>query len=138
MDPAQLTLEITESILMDDVVQSNETLGKFKELGIGLAIDDFGTGYSSFAYLQRFPVDVLKVDRSFVSGLGSDDGDPAITEAIVTLSHTLGLLAVAEGVESATQLEVLTRIGCDRAQGFWKSRPLSAADLMAFLHERLD
>jgi diguanylate cyclase (GGDEF)-like protein/PAS domain S-box-containing protein len=124
VDPALLTLEITESILMDDVVQSNETLGRLKALGIGLAIDDFGTGYSSFAYLQRFPVDVLKVDRSFVSGLGAEPGDAAITEAIVTLCHTLGLVAVAEGVETEQQYRELERIGCDRVQGFWKSRPL--------------
>ena len=126
VDPALMTLEITESILMDDVVQSNETLVKLKVLGLGLAIDDFGTGYSSFAYLQRFPVDVLKVDRSFVSGLGAEPGDAAITEAIVTLCHTLGLVAVAEGVETEQQYRELVRIGCDRAQGFWKSRPLRA------------
>ena len=137
VDPANLTLEITESILMDDVVQSNETLGRLKALGIGLAIDDFGTGYSSFAYLQRFPVDVLKVDRSFVSGLGAEPGDSAITEAIVTLSHTLGLVAVAEGVETEQQYRELERIGCDRAQGFWKSRPLKAEALEDLIRSTL-
>ena len=136
MDPANLTLEITESILMDDVIQSNETLGRLKGLGIGLAIDDFGTGYSSFAYLQKFPVDVLKVDRSFVSGLGNEPGDAAITEAIVSLSHTLGLVAVAEGVESEDQLDALIRVGCDHAQGFLLSRPLEFSRLKAFLDSR--
>ena len=98
--PDTLVLEITESVLMDDVPANGETLRRLKDLGVRLAIDDFGTGYSSLAYLRRFPVDVLKVDRSFVSGLGVDPEDAAIANAVITLSHTLGLVAIAEGVET--------------------------------------
>jgi diguanylate cyclase (GGDEF)-like protein/PAS domain S-box-containing protein len=123
IDPSNVDLEITESVLMDDVEMSEETLGRLKRLGVKLVVDDFGTGYSSLSYLRRFPVDVLKVDRSFVDGLGSDSGDSAIVNAVVTLAHTLGLHAVAEGVETAEQLSELRRLGCDTAQGFYFARP---------------
>jgi EAL domain-containing protein (putative c-di-GMP-specific phosphodiesterase class I) len=123
IEPSRVELEITESVLMDDVEASAETLGRLHELGVLLAVDDFGTGYSSLSYLRRFPVDLLKVDRSFVDGLGDDPGDSAIVAAIVTLAHTLGLAAVAEGVESGLQLDELRRLGCDRAQGFHIARP---------------
>jgi diguanylate cyclase (GGDEF)-like protein len=127
IDPALVELEITESVLMDDVEMSQETLTRLHELGVKLAIDDFGTGYSSMSYLRRFPVDLLKVDRSFVESLDDQSeegsGDSAIVTAIVTLAHTLGLSAVAEGVESAAQLAMLRQIGCDRAQGFYMARP---------------
>jgi EAL domain-containing protein (putative c-di-GMP-specific phosphodiesterase class I) len=108
---------------MDDVEMSEETLGRLKRLGVKLVVDDFGTGYSSLSYLRRFPVDVLKVDRSFVDGLGGDSGDSAIVNAVVTLAHTLGLHAVAEGVETAEQLIELRKLGCDTAQGFYFARP---------------
>lgn len=136
MDPTHLTLEITESILMDDVVRSHSTLASLSDLGIRLAIDDFGTGYSSFVYLQKFPVDVLKVDRSFVSGLGTEAGDAAITQAIVSLGHTLGLKVIAEGVESGRQLDMLQSMGCDRAQGFLLSRPLTHDALITTLADQ--
>ncbi|WP_334141201.1 PAS domain S-box protein [Rhabdothermincola sp.] len=123
IDPALVEIEITESVLMDDVEMSHETLGRLKQLGVKLAVDDFGTGYSSLSYLRRFPVDLLKVDRSFVHGLGRDPGDSAIVTAIITLAHTLGLQAVAEGVETADQLAELRQLGCDRAQGFHIARP---------------
>jgi len=131
--PDTLVLEITESVLMDDVPANGETLRRLKDLGVRLAIDDFGTGYSSLAYLRRFPVDVLKVDRSFVSGLGVDPEDAAITNAVITLSHTLGLVAIAEGVESPLQRDELIRLGCDQAQGFLLGRPMNPADLADFL-----
>ncbi|WP_208028231.1 PAS domain S-box protein [Rhabdothermincola sediminis] len=123
VDPALVEIEITESVLMDDVEMSHETLGRLKHLGVKLAVDDFGTGYSSLSYLRRFPVDLLKVDRSFVHGLGRDPGDSAIVTAIITLAHTLGLEAVAEGVETAQQLAELRQLGCDKAQGFHIARP---------------
>ena len=123
IDPSHVDLEITESVLMDDVEMSEETLGRLKKLGVKLVVDDFGTGYSSLSYLRRFPVDVLKVDRSFVDGLGSDPGDSAIVTAVVTLAHALGLHAVAEGVETLEQLSELRRLGCDSAQGFHFARP---------------
>ncbi len=133
IDPAAVELEMTESVLMDDVEMSEETLGRLKRLGVKLVVDDFGTGYSSMSYLRRFPVDQLKVDRSFVDGLGRDPGDSAIVTAIVTLAHTLGLEAVAEGVESPDQLAELRALGCDRAQGFHFARPAPEAVIAELL-----
>jgi EAL domain-containing protein (putative c-di-GMP-specific phosphodiesterase class I) len=133
LDPARLELEITESVLMDDVEMSAETLGALKDLGVRLLVDDFGTGYSSLSYLRRFPVDGLKVDRSFVDGLGRDPSDSAICAAVINLAHTLGLKAVAEGVETAEHLEQLRLLGCDQAQGFFMSRPQDAATIATFL-----
>jgi EAL domain-containing protein (putative c-di-GMP-specific phosphodiesterase class I) len=101
IDPERLCLEITESVLMGDAKSSVAVLSELKDIGCELAIDDFGTGYSSLAYLRRFPVDVLKIDRSFVDGLGPDADDSAIVSVIVGLAHTLGLSCVAEGVETA-------------------------------------
>ncbi len=129
IDPSNVELEITESVLMDDVEMSEETLGRLKALGVKLVVDDFGTGYSSLSYLRRFPVDVLKVDQSFVDGLGTDPGDSAIVTAIVTLAHTLGLHAVAEGVETTEQLSELRQLGCDSAQGFYFAKPTTGDDL---------
>jgi EAL domain-containing protein (putative c-di-GMP-specific phosphodiesterase class I) len=129
IDPGSVELEITESVLMDDVDMSEETLGRLRTLGVKLVVDDFGTGYSSLSYLRRFPVDLLKVDRSFVDGLGTDPSDSAIVTAIITLAHTLGLEAVAEGVETAHQLDELRRLGCDQAQGFYFARPAGGDDI---------
>ena len=133
IDPSRIELEITESVLMDDVDASQETLTALRRLGVRLGIDDFGTGYSSMSYLRRFPVDVLKVDRSFVDGLGADPSDSAIVAAIVTLAHTLGLRAVAEGVETGDHLAELRRLGCDYAQGFLFARPMPGDALATFL-----
>ena len=129
MDPARLCLEITESVLMEDVASSVEALLGLKALGVRLAIDDFGTGYSSLSYLRRFPVDIVKIDRSFVAGLGVDPAAEAIVAAVVNLAHALGLVVVGEGVETQEQLVMLRALGCDRAQGFLWSRPLAAADV---------
>jgi diguanylate cyclase (GGDEF)-like protein/PAS domain S-box-containing protein len=147
IDPNLVELEITESVLMDDVEMSQETLSQLHALGVKLAVDDFGTGYSSLSYLRRFPVDLLKVDKSFVEVLtanagvplpddtaadasgpspgGPNDraGDIAVVAAIVTLAHSLGLVAVAEGVETAAQLALLRQLGCDRGQGYYMARP---------------
>ena len=121
--PQALTLEITESVLMEEVEATAETLRLLKQLGVGLSIDDFGTGYSSLSYLKQFPVDVVKIDRSFVGGLGTDPDDHAIVHAVVSLAHALSLEAVAEGVETERQLHELRRLGCDGAQGFLLGRP---------------
>jgi diguanylate cyclase (GGDEF)-like protein/PAS domain S-box-containing protein len=133
IDPAHVELEITESVLMDDVEMSDQTLGQLRALGVKLVVDDFGTGYSSLSYLRQVPVDVLQVDQSFVSGLGRDQGDSAIVAAIVNLAHTLGLQAVAEGVETPDQLDELRRMGCDLAQGFHLSRPIDSDALVQLL-----
>jgi EAL domain-containing protein (putative c-di-GMP-specific phosphodiesterase class I) len=131
IDPDRLYLEITEQVVMDDVLANLRTLERLKALGVTLAIDDFGTGYSSLSHLRHFPVDVLKVDGSFVNGLGTDSDDLAIVDAIVRLAHTLGLRAIAEGVETMEQLEMVRKLGCDLAQGFHLSRPLVDVDVPA-------
>lgn len=124
--PELVTLEITESVIMDDVAATIARLRALKDLGLQLAVDDFGTGYSSLAYLRRFPVDVLKVDREFVSGIEHDSENVEIVTAIVRLAHSLGLEAVGEGVETAAQLRELERLGADMAQGFFLGRPSAA------------
>ncbi len=129
VEPARLGLEITESVIMRDPEASTTALRALKDLGVRLAVDDFGTGYSSLAYLRRFPVDLLKVDQAFVDGLGRDPEDSAIVAAVVSLAHTLGMKAIAEGVETEEQLHELRALGCDMAQGFYMARPLAPADL---------
>jgi diguanylate cyclase (GGDEF)-like protein/PAS domain S-box-containing protein len=121
-----LWLEITESTLMSDVKAATIALRELRSLGLHLAVDDFGTGYSSLTYLKRFPVESIKVDRSFVSGLGIDPEDTTIVEAVVKLGHSLGLLVVAEGVETPLQLARLREVGCDRGQGYVFGRPRPA------------
>ncbi len=118
--PEHVCLEITESVLMAET--TIEALDALRALGVSLSIDDFGTGYSSLGYLRRFPVDTVKVDRSFVEGLGTEAEDTAIVAAVVGLGHALGLSVVAEGVETEQQLAELRAMGCDRAQGFWFAR----------------
>ena len=126
IEPSSLCLEITETALMADPAAGLKVLQDLRSLGVRLAIDDFGTGYSSLSYLKRFPVDVLKIDRSFVDGLGDDPEDTAIVTAIISLARALGLRVVAEGVETRRQLVELRRLGCDRAQGFMFARPRPA------------
>jgi diguanylate cyclase (GGDEF)-like protein len=116
--PWRLCFEITESVLMDDVDLAIALLSDLRALGVRLAIDDFGTGYSSLGYLRRFPVDIVKLDRAFVGGLGGDSAADAIAAAVINLGHALGLSVIAEGVESEEQLTVLRALGCDRAQGY--------------------
>ncbi|HEY8605987.1 MAG TPA: EAL domain-containing protein [Noviherbaspirillum sp.] len=124
--PHFLELEITESVVMRDVDQSLETLRRLKALGVRVSIDDFGTGYSSLNYLKRFPVDTLKIDRSFVSDIAVDQDDAAIVKAIISLAHILNLNVVAEGVENEDQHRFLFDNGCDDVQGFHFGRPLAA------------
>ena len=111
---------------MRDAEGAVVTLEALRSLGVHLSVDDFGTGYSSMTYLKRFPVEALKVDRSFVDGLGRESGDTAICTAVVSLAHALGLRAVAEGVETASQVAVLRTLGCELAQGYLFGRPQPA------------
>ena len=133
LTPSRLCLEITESVLMEDASTVIDTLWELKAIGVTLAIDDFGTGYSSLSYLRRFPVDVLKVDQSFIAGLGPDPEDSTIVAAIVNLAETLELEAIAEGVETADQVERLQGLGCRLAQGFYFARPDSPDTVAAMI-----
>ncbi|BEP12921.1 hypothetical protein acdb102_12320 [Acidothermaceae bacterium B102] len=134
--PGLLTLELTESTVMDDPVAANAILEQLKDLGVRLSIDDFGTGYSSLAYLQRFPVDELKIDHSFVDGLGTEQSDGAIVSGIISLAHTLDLDVVAEGIETPLQLQRLRELGCERAQGYLIAKPQAADALLLWLDDR--
>jgi diguanylate cyclase (GGDEF)-like protein/PAS domain S-box-containing protein len=129
LEPDALWLEITESTLMDDAAGAARTLNAIRELGVHLVIDDFGTGYSSLAYLKRFPVDTLKIDRSFVDGLGRDAESEAIVRAVVGLTQSLHLSVIAEGVETIEQLEMLHELGCETYQGYLLSRPIPSEDV---------
>ncbi len=131
--PESLHFEITENALMADAETTSSTLLALRDLGVRLALDDFGTGHSSLAYLKTFPVEVLKIDRTFIEGLGRDGGDQAITAAIINVARMLGLATVAEGVESAHQVVELARLGCDQAQGFHFARPMEGDALATLL-----
>lgn len=124
-------VEITESVMMTDIVTAVDIVHQLKSLGLVVSIDDFGTGYSSLSHLKRFPIDELKIDKSFVDGLGTDPDDTAIAAAIVAMAHALGLLVIAEGVETIDQLERLRHLGCEMAQGYLFSRPLPPEELAA-------
>jgi diguanylate cyclase (GGDEF)-like protein/PAS domain S-box-containing protein len=131
--PHQIELELTESAVMDQPDMAEATMRRLKALGVRLAMDDFGTGYSSLAALKRFPVDCVKIDRSFVNDIPGDAGDAALTRAIVAMGHSLGLHVVAEGVERSDQLDFLRREGCDEYQGYWFAKPMPEAALTALL-----
>jgi len=133
LEPAFLELEITESMIMEDQEQAIALLGRLRELEVRISIDDFGTGYSSLSYLKNFPVDQLKIDQSFVRDIVHKPGDAAITRAIVTMGHGLGLGVIAEGVEDEEQLAILQGQECDEIQGYLFSRPLSADQMTAYL-----
>ncbi|HEX2826879.1 MAG TPA: EAL domain-containing protein [Burkholderiales bacterium] len=136
VDPGLLDLEITEGTAMHDVEATSETLRELKALGVTIAIDDFGTGYSSLSYLKRFPIDSLKIDRSFVVGLPGDQDDGSIAQAVITMAHALRLKVVAEGVENEAQLEFLAKNDCDQMQGFHFSRPVTAEACTEMLRAR--
>ena len=131
-EPARLQLEITESLIVEEGHESLERLNELKELGVRLAIDDFGTGYSSLSYLTRMPVDILKVDRSFVGHMLDSDRVESVVRATISLAHALDLSVVAEGVETVEQQQALRALGCELAQGFYYSRPLSADGLVSY------
>lgn len=135
---SQLELELTEGILMREAHNTLETLRLFKGMGIELSIDDFGTGYSNLAYLNRFSVDKLKIDQSFVRGLPNNPNDLAIVQAIIQMAHSLGLTVIAEGVETADQRDVLIENGCDQAQGYWFAKPLEVDEFERLWQSRPD
>ena len=128
--PSRLTLEITESAFLDDSGAAFSMLKQIKALGVKIALDDFGTGYSSLSYLRKFPFDKVKIDKSFVDGIASDPEDLAIVRSIVDMCRTLGMAITAEGVENATQLECLRRMGCNQVQGYFLGRPVASAVIL--------
>ncbi|MEW8487298.1 MAG: EAL domain-containing protein [Candidatus Thiodiazotropha sp.] len=138
LNPQYLELEITESVIMRNVNETITTLNDFKEMGISISVDDFGTGYSSLNYLKRFPLDNLKVDRTFVKDIPDDEDDVTITSAIIAMAQSLGLGVVAEGVETESQLRFLEQHGCEMAQGYLFSKPLPAGKLVDMLRMQGD
>jgi diguanylate cyclase (GGDEF)-like protein len=137
LKPEHLGIEITESVIMQDVKSTISKLQKLHNMGVSLAIDDFGTGYSSLSYLKLFPINDLKIDRSFVFNITTDSTDAAIALSVIVLAHSMNLNVVAEGVETMEQLEVLRKQGCDIVQGFLFSRPISAAEFVPFFEPLL-
>jgi len=133
LTPESLELEITESLVMHNPEQATQTLEELKAMGISLSIDDFGTGYSSLSYLKRFPLDCVKIDRSFIKDIPVDADDMAITKGVIALGHSLRLKVVAEGVETAEQLDFLRANDCDELQGFFFSKPLPSEEVTTFL-----
>ncbi|MGZ8631139.1 MAG: putative bifunctional diguanylate cyclase/phosphodiesterase [Actinomycetota bacterium] len=136
LEPHSLILEITESVMMQDMELSIERLSALKQIGVQLAVDDFGTGYSSLNYIRRFPVDILKVDKSFVDGVSEGGEASALTAAVIELASILNLTPVAEGIERADQLQRLLELRCDLGQGFFFSKPLPSEELVALLDDR--
>jgi diguanylate cyclase (GGDEF)-like protein/PAS domain S-box-containing protein len=134
--PERLVLELTESVLMDEVSEAHAMLERLKELGVKLAIDDFGTGYSSLSYLHRFPVDQVKLDRAFVSSIDADGEGSPIARAVINMAHALDISVTAEGVETDEQLLGLRKLECDRAQGFLFARPMPATEFSALLRTK--
>ena len=135
VDPGSLTLEITESVLVHDTEATITVLGKLKTLGVRLAIDDFGTGYSSLNYLQRFPVDILKIDKSFIDGVAKGAEASTVARAITKLGHSLGLETVAEGIEEPEQQAAISAMGCLQGQGYHFARPLDADAITQLLDD---
>jgi len=129
---AAFCLEITESAIMDDPQRALATLDALSAMGFKLSIDDFGTGYSSLAYLKRLPVDELKIDQSFVRNMQSDRDDEMIVRSTIDLAHNLGIMVVAEGVETAEAWNLLRDLKCDQAQGFFMGRPMPVSDFTAW------
>ena len=134
--PACLGIEITESTVMGDPDKAVAALTRLKDIGVGISLDDFGTGYSSLGYLKRFPIDVLKIDKSFVDDVTTSSSDAAIARSVISLAHNLDMRVIAEGVETREQVDFLTEHGCDEMQGYYFSRPLAAAPFTALLRER--
>jgi EAL domain-containing protein (putative c-di-GMP-specific phosphodiesterase class I) len=128
-----LELEITELVLMQDNSATLDILHQLKDLGVSIAMDDFGTGYSSLSYLRSFPFDKIKIDKSFIQDLSKNRDSLAILRAVVGIGRSLGIITIAEGIETQNQLEVLKTEGCTEAQGFFFSQPKSSAEIREFL-----
>jgi EAL domain-containing protein (putative c-di-GMP-specific phosphodiesterase class I) len=135
LDPTLLELEITESMMMHNPDKTVQILGGLKSMGIRIAIDDFGIGYSSLSHLKKFPIDTVKIDRSFIQDVPGDRADEAITEAIIAMGKSLKIKVVAEGVETMEQLQFLARNGCDEIQGYFFSKPTTAEEFTKLLWE---
>jgi EAL domain-containing protein (putative c-di-GMP-specific phosphodiesterase class I) len=133
MDPADIVLEITETSLMEDAQAGERVLHELRELGVRIAIDDFGTGYSSLSYLKQFPIDILKIDRTFVSSITEGPEESALAEALIHLSRILSLDTVAEGIETSAQLQKLQGLGCAKGQGYLFSKPLPIKEIQDLL-----
>jgi EAL domain-containing protein (putative c-di-GMP-specific phosphodiesterase class I) len=133
VDPRFLKIEITESSIMADPAHALAILAMLQSMGVRLSVDDFGTGYSSLTHLRELPIDEIKIDKSFVMGLTSNDADAAIVRTVIDLGHNLGKQVCAEGVEDEVTWNRLAELGCDLAQGYWIARPLPAAALMDWL-----
>ncbi len=136
VDPSTLSLELTETTLMDDNVATSGALRRLRDFGISFAIDDFGTGYSSLSYLRRMPVSIVKIDRSFVLELGDTPAGTAIVASVIQLAHALGMQVVAEGVDCERRLASLVALGCDFIQGFYFAPALPAPDALAYMHRK--
>jgi EAL domain-containing protein (putative c-di-GMP-specific phosphodiesterase class I) len=134
LSPSRLELEITESVLIDDFGRAQAILRRLKSLGVRIAMDDFGTGYSSLSYLQSFPFDKIKVDRSFVSDLETNNNNAAIVRAVITLTRSLNLPVLAEGVETEAQRLILSREGCDQIQGYLIGKPMPIQNYSAIVN----
>ena len=133
LQPGCLVLEVTESLMIDDIELAIERLGALRALGVRIAVDDFGTGYSSLNYIRQLPIDFLKIDKRFIDSVDANDKQGKLTAAIIGLARVLGLGCVAEGVERPAQHERLKELGCDYAQGFLLARPMTAAELRRLL-----
>ncbi|MFT5707791.1 MAG: EAL domain-containing protein (putative c-di-GMP-specific phosphodiesterase class I), partial [Oceanospirillaceae bacterium] len=138
LNPALLELEITETLLAEKFDIVLPILNKLLALGVSLSIDDFGTGYSSLNYLTRFPVDTLKVDRCFITGIVNTQKDAALTESVISMAHRLGLKVVAEGIEDIDQIEVLQKFGCDVGQGYFYTKPIKADEMITLLQNQFE
>ncbi len=134
IDPARLSLEITESIFMKDQDISISILQRLKKIGVRISIDDFGTGYSSLSYLKKFPVDTIKIDQSFVRDVASDPDTTSLVTAIITMAHSLGLRTIAEGIETEEQWKILRLLKCDMGQGFYFSPAVPPKEFERLLH----
>jgi EAL domain-containing protein (putative c-di-GMP-specific phosphodiesterase class I) len=137
LDPGMVELELTEGTLIEDVELARRTLERLREVGVRVSVDDFGTGYSSLSYLKQFPIDALKIDRSFIEGITENPDGAAISTAIISMGHSLRMEVIAEGVETEEQLEVLRELGCDVAQGFLLGRPGAAEQVGTLARPRL-
>jgi len=133
LPPESLELEITESMIMKDLDKKNLNFDVFNEAGISLSLDDFGTGYSSLSYLKQLPIGHLKIDKSFVCDISNNVDDQAITSAIISMGHNLGITVIAEGVETDAQLNKLKELDCDEVQGYYFSHPVTSEEFTRLL-----